>query len=118
MDIGVNSLGPKFLLRPIYSLNFVVSLVLEHGVNPPVCKVDAPSLVTSRSHTHILNGVWFYVAPRTYTKKTIVSKKKNRIMCSKYNNHFERNGQHCWEICNDHLKNTRIFTLIINKIFT
>lgn len=64
MDHGVNSLGPKFLLRPIESLNFVVSLVLKHGVNPPVCKVDAHGSVTSRNHTHILNGVWFCVAPK------------------------------------------------------
>ena len=36
LDLGpsVNSLGSKFYSRPIRLLVFVVSLVLDHGVNP------------------------------------------------------------------------------------
>ena len=42
---------------------------------------------------------------------------RDRITCSKYDNHARLNNQHNWGNLYYHLKNTTILTLIMNKIF-
>ena len=39
------------------------------------------------------------------------------VVCSKYDNHFSFNSEHNLGDMFDHLMSTRIFTLIMNKIF-
>lgn len=39
-----------------------------------------------------LSGMWLYLAPRTDTKTHVL--KKDRTMCSEYNNHSRFNNEH------------------------
>jgi hypothetical protein len=78
-----------------------------------------PNSITYLNRTPIVSGMWLGVAPRTDTKCVCLGIvfKREWPTCSKYDNHSKFNSQHNWEDLHDHLMSTRIFTLIINKIF-
>ena len=54
--------------------------------------------------------------PRTDIKRYMLE--KNWTMCSNYNNHARFYNQHYWENLYDHLMSIRIFTLIMNNIYS
>lgn len=81
-----------------------------------VPKVDNFYMATFFYYIYILSDMWVGVAPRTYIKKTYVQKRfgrvSNTITDSKLTTRQNRG-----DLC-DQLTSLRIFTLIINKIFT
>jgi hypothetical protein len=49
LDLGVNSLGPKYCSPPIQSLGFRVSLILDPSVNPPLLEVQGQPFMGIRT---------------------------------------------------------------------
>jgi hypothetical protein len=74
-----------------------------------------PNSVTYLIRHLYLSGIWLNVAPRTDTIRHLF--KRDWSTCSKYDIHSRFNNQHNGEDLYDHLMSTRIFTLMMNKIF-
>ena len=114
-----SSCNPKEIASlPHIKLLYLICYVFSKSIHFPILvwpKEDVPNLVSYLNRIFIFE--WYVVRCGSKNGHQNDVSKRHCTMCSRNDNHSRLNRQHNWRDVYGHLMSTRIFTLIIKKIF-